>query len=28
LGGGRNTVTITATLGSSSISTTLDILRP
>lgn len=28
LGGGRNTVTITATLGSSSVSTTLDILRP
>lgn len=28
LGGGRNTVTITATLGSSSISATLDILRP
>jgi hypothetical protein len=28
LGGGRNTVTITATLGNSSISTTLDILRP
>jgi len=28
LGGGRNTVTITATLGSSSISTTFDILRP
>lgn len=28
LGGGRNTVTITATLGNSSISATLDILRP
>jgi uncharacterized delta-60 repeat protein len=28
LGGGRNTVTITATLGNSSVSTTLDILRP
>jgi fibronectin type 3 domain-containing protein len=28
LGGGKNTVTITATLGGSSISTTLDILRP
>ena len=28
LGGGRNTVTITATLGNSSASTTLDILRP
>jgi uncharacterized delta-60 repeat protein len=28
LGGGRNSVTITATLGNSSISATLDILRP
>ena len=28
LGGGSNTVTITATLGNSSVSTTLDILRP
>jgi uncharacterized delta-60 repeat protein len=28
LGGGRNTVTITATLGNSSVSATLDILRP
>jgi fibronectin type 3 domain-containing protein len=28
LGGGRNTVTITATLGNSSLSATLDILRP
>ena len=28
LGGGRNSVTITATLGSSSVSTTLSILRP
>ncbi len=28
LGGGRNTVTITATVGNSSISATLDILRP
>jgi len=28
LGGGRNTVTITATLGNSSISATFDILRP
>jgi hypothetical protein len=28
LGGGKNTVTITATLGSSSVSATLNILRP
>lgn len=28
LGGGRNTVTITATLGNTSVSTSLDILRP
>jgi uncharacterized delta-60 repeat protein len=28
LGGGKNTVTITATLGNSSVSTSLDILRP
>jgi hypothetical protein len=28
LGGGGNTVTITATLGNSSLSATLDILRP
>jgi hypothetical protein len=28
LGGGKNTVTITATLGSSRVSATLNILRP
>jgi hypothetical protein len=28
LGGGQNPVTITATLGNSSVSTTLNILRP
>jgi hypothetical protein len=28
LGGGKNTVTITATLGNSSVSATLNILRP